>query len=62
MKMHYFVKRLARCLIKSNNTYRKKEKLFNYLFIFTDDLFTISVNHFDDFYDFFLIFDDLMPI
>ena len=39
----------------------KQEKHFNYLFIFTDDFFKISMNHFDDFDDFFIIFDDLMP-
>ena len=31
-----------------------------YAFNLSDDFFTISVNVFDDFDDFFLIFDDLM--
>ena len=50
------MKKLTLRLIKSDENYHKKEKRFNYFFIFTDEFFTISVNHFDDI---FLIFDGL---
>ena len=40
LKVHYLVKRSILHLIKSDKKYYKKKR-FNYLFILTDDFFTI---------------------